>query len=110
MGDRMDVINESGEGRHVAGVGRRDTEVSRVDEDSCSRVWSAFADAAPNLCYMGKVRGLLAGLLDKAKDMGDLIQGLESAMAETESASFRTDLKILKQRLDWCGRKGTGKG
>lgn len=88
----------------------RTPRVRPLDEDSCSKAWSAFTDAAPSLCYIGKTRELLLELVDISGDLEDLVRRLEHAMAETESPSFRTDLKILKQRLDWWCRKGTRKG
>lgn len=81
-----------------------------MNDDGRSKVWSAFTEAAPNLCYIGRTRELLLELVDKSGDLEDLVRRLEHAMAETESPSFRTDLKILKQRLDWWCRKGTRKG
>ncbi len=81
-----------------------------MDEDGCRRAWSAFADVVPSLCYIGRTREMLANLLEESSNVQDLISRLEDRMADVENPSLRTDLKILKQRLDWWCRRSTGKG
>jgi hypothetical protein len=71
-----------------------------MEDDFRSRIWELFEDAAPNLCYIGRTRETLSRLLEESESEGDLAVMLDAEMQREENASLRTDLKILKGRLE----------
>ncbi len=77
----------------------RQLDSAGMDEGKASGIWSVFEEVAPNLCYIARTRELLSDLVCGAEGLDELLDGLRDAMAETDNASLRTDLKILEERL-----------
>jgi hypothetical protein len=70
-----------------------------MEEEERSVVWAAFEGVAPNLCYINRTREALVELLDAAGGVGELLAALDGTMRQADNPSFRTDLKILIERL-----------
>lgn len=71
-----------------------------MDEEQAKTIWSLFEELAPNICYINRLRQLVAGLVDEASDVADLLGRLQGAMPEIGNPSLRTDMKILKEGLE----------
>ena len=70
-----------------------------MDPKETEIIWIAFDEVAPNLCYIQRTRDLLNSLMEKAGNAGQLSQMLEDELTELDNPSFRTDIKILRDRL-----------
>jgi hypothetical protein len=71
-----------------------------MDQKEATIVWSVFEEVAPNLCYIQRTRELLGDQMDKAEDAEDLLGLLGDEQAQMDNPSFKTDLRILRERLD----------
>ncbi len=76
-----------------------------MDETQAASIWSVFEEVAPNLCYISRTRDKLASLLSMTDDPERLMESLAYAASEAENASFRTDLRILHERLARTAKK-----
>ncbi len=70
-----------------------------MNEDLKERVWDVFEDCLPNLCYIGRTRSLLSGLLQSSSTLTELISKLEDEVRRIENPSLRTDVRILVGKL-----------
>jgi hypothetical protein len=70
-----------------------------MDQREASIVWTAFEEVAPNLCYIQRTREFLEVLMEEMGDIGQLSNRLEGGLSEIKNPSFRTDIKILGERL-----------
>ena len=74
-------------------------ETPTMDETEESGIWTAFEEVAPNLCYIARTRETLSDLVSRSGNMNVLLESIRSLMVSVENPSFRTDLKILGERL-----------
>jgi hypothetical protein len=70
-----------------------------MDPKEADIIWTAFEDVAPNLCYIQRTRDLLDALLEEAWSARQLSKMLEDELAGLDNPSFRTDIRILRDRL-----------
>jgi len=70
-----------------------------MDQVEATIIWTAFEDVAPNLCYIHRTREFLEDLLEETEDTGHLLELLEVELARIENPSFRTDMRILGERI-----------
>ena len=71
-----------------------------MDRKEAAIVWTVFEEVAPNLCYIQRSRELLENLMGEAEDAESLLERLGDELAETDNPSFRTDIRILRERLE----------
>jgi hypothetical protein len=70
-----------------------------MDPKEADIIWTAFEDVAPNLCYIQRTRDLLEALMEEAGSAEQLSSMLDDELAELDNPSFRTDIRILGDRL-----------
>ena len=70
-----------------------------MDEGEESGIWSVFEEVAPNLCYISRTRNALSELMSRSATMERFLEQYGNLMGSTDNPSFRTDLKILGERL-----------